>query len=79
MKFKRGAPIAAAVIGLAVLLAVGLLIVETVFDSIDRGSFSAAANTTFDNITSYTRTGMKLLAVMIIVLVGSQIIAVWRG
>jgi hypothetical protein len=58
----------------AVLLFIGIKITSEVGDSIDRGGFSTAENTTYDNVSGTTLDAFDLTTVALIVLAASGIL-----
>ena len=79
-KGKRGqgglTGIVATLIVIAVMLFIAVKINAEVGSSIERGSFTAAENTTYDNISSTTLGSFDLVTVALIDLAASGILAI---
>ncbi len=60
----------------AIMIIVGVIIFEETSTSINRGGWSAAANTSFTNVSANTFSGFDLLAVAIIVLAAVAILGI---
>jgi hypothetical protein len=77
---KKGALPLTAIVGtlivVAVLLFIAIKVTSEVGDSIDRGGFTAAENTTYDNVNSTTLDSFDLTTVALIVLAASGILAI---
>jgi len=69
-----GGVVAAVVV--LILIAIGFFVTITVINSIDQSGFSAAQNTTFDNIQTTTNQSFQLLTIVGIALAAAIIIGV---
>ena len=61
---------AKALIAVAILLGIGILVVATFLNNIDRSGFTADQNDSFDKVVKYTFLGFVLLGVGLLVLGG---------
>jgi hypothetical protein len=65
-----------AIVVVAVTLIIGVIVFEEVSTSINRGGWSAAANSSYTTVSSNTFSGLDLAAVGVIVLAAAAILGI---
>lgn len=71
---ERGAGMVGTVVTVIVAGAIGFFVVVKLLAGLDRSSFSASQNTTYDTYVSNTNTAFVLIALLAIVVAASAII-----
>lgn len=68
-----------AIVTVVILLFISMLLVSEVDSSIDRTDFTAAQNTSYEDVQTNTNTAFTLMAISLLVLVAFLIISILRG